>query len=231
MGSNGAMAIGESWSANEDLAKQNRATLEAAGVFGVNLIAAPGAGKTSLILRSAEALSADLRIGVIEVTPASVGLEKEPFSEFGIPLVRVNASGRSQLDACALNPALKRLPLSSIDILLVENFGNLVCHGASQLGLGADVLMVSVPQGHDNPYKYPESYRHVDAVILNKTDLLPWVSFDLELFRKGVELVNPGVSILPMSCCTGADLHRWIDWLISSCKLTPFIGLAAQRRR
>jgi len=228
MGSNKAIAIGESWSANEHLAKQNRATLEDAGVFGVNLIAAPGAGKTSLILRTAEALSADLRIGVVEVTPASVGLEKESFSEFGIPLVRVNASGRSQLDACALNPALKQLPLSSIDILLVENVGNLVCHGASQLGLRADVLMVSVPQGHDNPYKYPEIYRHVDVVILNKTDLLPWVSFDLELFRKGVELVNPGVSILPMSCYTGADLHRWIDWLTSNCKMTPLIGLAAR---
>ena len=231
MGSSRAVAIGESWSANEHLAKQNRATLEAAGVFGVNLIAAPGAGKTSLILRTAEALSARLHIGVVEVTPGSVGLQKEPFSEFDIPLVRVNTSGRPELDASALNPALKQLPLSSIDILLVENVNNLVCHGASQLGLHADVLVVSVPQGHDNPYKYPEIYRHVDAVILNKTDLLPWVSFDLELFRRGVELLNPGVSILPMSCCTGADLHRWIDWLTSNCKMTPSIALAARNGR
>jgi hydrogenase nickel incorporation protein HypB len=223
-------AVGDNWSANEHLAKQNRATLEVAGVFGVNLMAAPGAGKTSLILRTAEALSASLRIGVVEVTPASVGQEKEPFSELGIPLVQVHASGRSQLDASRLNPALKQLPLASIDILLVENIGNLVCHGASQLGLQADVLMVSVPQGHDNPYKYPEIYRNVDAVILNKTDLLPWVSFDLELFRSGVELLNPGVSVLPMSCYTGADLHRWIDWLTSKCKITPSIAAARSGR-
>ena len=144
--------------------------------------------------------------------------------------MQVNTGGRSQLDASALNPALKRLPLASIDILLVENVGNLVCHGASQLGLQADVLMVSVPQGHDNPYKYPEIYRHVDAVILNKTDLLPWVSFDIELFRRGVELLNPGVSILPMSCYTGADLHHWIDWLISKCRITPSIAVARSGR-
>jgi len=228
MGSDRAVAIRESRSANEHLAKQNRATLEAAGILGVNLMAAPGAGKTSLILRTAEALSASLRIGVVEVTPASVGLQKEPFSEVGVPLVQVNTG--SQLDASALNSALKRLPLASIDILLVENVGNLVCHGAAQLGLQADVLMVSVPQGHDNPYKYPEIYRHVDAVILNKTDLLPWVSFDIELFRRGVELLNPGVSILPISCYTGADLHRWIDWLISKCRITPSIAVARSGR-
>jgi hypothetical protein len=129
-------------------------------------------------------------MGVVEATPASVGVEKEPFSEVGIPLVQVNTGGRSQLDASALNPALKQLPLASIDILLLENIGNLVCHGKSQLGLQADVLMVSVPQGHDNPYKYPESYRHIDAVILNKTDLLPWVSFDLTL-PQGSRTVEP----------------------------------------
>ena len=105
-----------------------------------------------------------------------------------------------------MNPALKQLPLASIDILLVENVGNLVCHGASQLGLQADVLIVSVPQGHDNPYKYPEIYRHIDAVILNKTDLLPWVSFDLEFFRRGVALLNPGVSIFPTVLLHGSRL-------------------------
>ena len=188
MGSDRAVAIRESWSANEHLAKQNRATLEAAGILGVNLMAAPGAGKTSLILRTAEALSPILRIGVVEVIPASVGLQKEPFSEVAVPLVQVNTG--SQLDASALNSALKRLPLASIDILLVENVGNLVCYGAAQLGLQADVLMVSVPQGHDNPYKYPEIYRHVDSVILNKTDLLPWVSFDIELFRRDRQKIS-----------------------------------------
>ena len=223
-------AVAEIWSADEQLARQNQETLEGAGIFGVNIIAAPGAGKTSLILRTAEALSASLRIGVVEVTPASVGLQKEPFSDVGVPLVQVNIGDRSQLDASALKPALKRLPLASIDILLVENVGNLVCHGASQLGLHADVLMVSVAQGHDNPYKYPELYRNVDAVILNKTDLLPWVSFDLELFRRGVELLNPGIPIFPMSCYTGADLHRWIDWLISKCRVTPLIAVTRSGR-
>ena len=230
MGSNRAVAIGDSRSADQHLAEQNRAMLYVAGVFGVNLMAAPGAGKTSLILRTAEALSASLRIGVVEVTPASVGLEKEPFSEAGIPLVQVNTGSVAQLDASTLSPALKQLPLASLDILLVENVGNLVCQGAPQLGLQTNVLIASVPEGHDNPYKYPEIYRHIDAVILNKTDLLPWVSFDLEFFRRGVELLNPSVSILPLSCYTGADLHRWIDWLISKRKTTPSIAAARSGR-
>ena len=230
MGSDRAVGIGDRWSANEHFSEQNRAMLYAAGVFGVNLMASPGAGKTSLILRTAEALSATLRIGVVEATPASVGQEKEPFSEAGIPLVQVNTGSVSQLDASTLSPALKQLLLSSLDILLVENVGNLVCHGGAQLGLQADVLMVSVPQGHDNPYKYPEIYRDIDAVILNKTDLLPWVSFDLELFRRGVKLLNPTVSILPLSCYTGADLHRWVDWLTSKCRITPSTAVARSGR-
>jgi hydrogenase nickel incorporation protein HypB len=230
MGSVSAVAIGDSRSTNHHLADQNRAMLYVAGVFGVNLMAAPGAGKSSLILRTAEALSASLRVGVVEATPASVGLTMELFSEAGIPLVQVNTGSVSQLDASTLSPALKELPLASIDILLVENVGNPVCQGASQLGLQASVLIASVPEGHDNPYKYPEMYRHIDAVILNKTDLLPWVSFDLEFFRKGVELLNPGVSIFPMSCYTGADLHRWIDWLTSKYKITPSIAAARSER-
>jgi hydrogenase nickel incorporation protein HypB len=177
-------------------------------------------------MRTAEALSASLRIGVVEATPASSHLETERFSEAGIPVVQVNTGGTSQLDASALNSALRQLPLASIDILLVENVGNLVCDGASQLGLHADVLVVSIPQGHDNPYKYPEIYRHIDAVIVNKTDLLPWVSFDLALFSRGVELLNPGVSILPISCHTGADLHRWIDWLSSKCRVASSLAVA-----
>jgi len=127
MGSARAVAIGDSRSANHHLADQNRAMLYVAGVLGVNLMAAPGAGKTSLILRTAEALSAGLRIGVVEATPASVGLKTEPFSEAGIPLVQVNTGSVYQLDASTLSPALKELPLASIDILLVENVGNPVC--------------------------------------------------------------------------------------------------------
>jgi len=228
MGSDRAVAMGDSWSANQHLAEENRARLEAMGVFGVNLMAAPGAGKTSLILRTAEALSASLRIGVVEATSASVG--EEPLSEAGIPLVQVVTGGVSQLDASTLSPALKQLPLANLDILLVENVGNLISQGASQLGLQASVLIASVPEGHDKPYKYPEIYRHIDAVILNKTDLLPWVSFDLEFFRRGVELLNPGVPIFPLSCYTGADLHRWIDWLTFKCKITPSIAAARSGR-
>ena len=226
MGSIKAVAIRDGRSANEHLADQNRASLEAAGIFGMNLMGGPGAGKTSLILRTAEALSTILRIGVVETTFASRGLEKEPFSEPGIPFVQVNTGGTSQLDASILSPALKQLPINSIDILVVENVGNAVSRRASDLGLQANVLIASVPEGHDNPYKYAEMYRHIDAVVLNKTDLLPWVNFDLESFRRGVELLNPGVSIFPLSCYTGADLYRWIDWLISRCRVTRSIAVA-----
>jgi hydrogenase nickel incorporation protein HypB len=200
-------------SANDRLAEQNQARLDEAGVFAVNLMASPGAGKTSLILRTIEALQNDLRIGVVEGDTAPVTLDADKVLAAGRPTVQINTGGGCHLDAVMLSNALPKLPLDDLELLIVENVGNLVCPAAFKLGTHADVLIASLPEGDDKPYKYPKIYRGIDAVILNKIDLQPYVEFDLNYFRNGVERLNPGVVIFPVSCRTGAGLPHWIDWL------------------
>jgi hydrogenase nickel incorporation protein HypB len=200
-------------SANDRVAKENRARLDAAGVFALNLMASPGAGKTSLIVRTIEALSSSVRIGVVEGDTTATTLDADQVSEAGAPVIQVNTGGSCHLDAVMVSQALSSLPLERLDLLIVENVGNLVCPAAFRLGTHADVLIASVPEGDDKPYKYPKIYRNIDALVLNKTDLLPWIRFDLESFRRGVEMLNPGVALFPLSCYTGADLYRWLDWL------------------
>jgi hydrogenase nickel incorporation protein HypB len=195
----------------EHTARDNLARLEVEGVLGVNLMAAPGAGKTSLIQRTVEVLSPSLRIGIVEATPSVGG--PEPLYESEVPWVQVTTGAAPHLDAAMLSQALRRIPLTAVDILLVENVGNLIREGPCELGLQANVIIASVPEGDDKPYRYSEIYRDADAVILNKTDLLGSSAFDIEFFRRGVELIKPGVPVFPLSCRTGADLYRWIDWL------------------
>jgi hydrogenase nickel incorporation protein HypB len=205
-------------SANDRVAEENRARLDAASVFAVNLMASPGAGKTSLIVRTIEALSSSVRIGVVEGDTTVTTLDAEQVSEAGVPVVAVNTGGSCHLDAVMVNQALCSLPLEELDLVIVENVGNLVCPAAFRLGTHADVLIASLPEGDDKPYKYPKIYRNLAALVLNKTDLLPWVSFNLESFHRGVEMLNPGVALFPLSCYTGADLYRWLDWLSLRCK-------------
>ena len=214
---------------DRDLGQQaddNHSRLEDAGVLGVNLMAAPGAGKTSLIQCTLDALSSTLRIGIVEAITGVNSLESEALYQREVPLVQVDTGGAAQLDAVMLSDALRRLPLAEIDLLLVENVGNLVYSGPCRLGLQANVIIASVPEGHDKPYRYSEIYRGADAVVLNKMDLLPWVSFDLGIFRRGVELLSPGAPVLPLSCYTGADLHRWIDWLALASKRSKGVTAA-----
>ncbi len=200
-------------SANDRLAEQNRRQLEAAGVFAINLLASPGAGKTSLILRTIEALAPRLRLGVVEGDTAPVTIDADKVIAAGMPAVQVNTGGDCHLDAVMLANALPQLPLAELDLLIIENVGNLVCTAAFQLGAHANVLVASIPEGDDKPYKYPAVYRGLDALILNKMDLRPYVEFNLDYFRQGVALLNPGVAFFPLSCRTGEGLAGWLDWL------------------
>ena len=200
-------------SANDRLAEQNRARLDAASVFAINIMASPGAGKTSTILRTIEALSPRLRIGVVEGDTAAVTLDADKVIASGRPAVQVNTGGGCHLDAVMLANALPQLPLDELDVIIVENVGNLVCPAAFQLGTHANVLIASVPEGDDKPYKYPGIYRGIDALIVNKVDLLPYVEFNMDYFRRGVEMLNPGVVTFPISCRTGEGIDRWVAWL------------------
>ncbi len=199
--------------ANDQLAAQNRKQLDQAQVYGINLMASPGAGKTSLILATIRGLKNDLRLGVIEGDTAPVTIDADKVTEAGMPAVQINTGGDCHLDAVMIANALPSLPLDDLDLLIVENVGNLVCPAAFTLGTHANVLIASVPEGDDKPYKYPNIYRGIDALILNKVDLLPYITFNQEYFERGVEMLNPDVQIFPVSCKTGEGLDAWLGWL------------------
>lgn len=199
--------------ANDQLALENRRRLDENSVFAINVMASPGAGKTSLILRTIEALAGRLRLGVVEGDTAPVTIDADKVSAQGVPAVQINTGGNCHLDAVMFQAALPQLDLSQLDLLIVENVGNLICPASFQLGTHCNVLIASVPEGDDKPYKYPNIYRGVEALIINKTDLLPYVPFDMDYFRRGVEMLNPGLSTFPLSCRTGEGLDAWTDWL------------------
>jgi hydrogenase nickel incorporation protein HypB len=199
--------------ANDQLAAENQRRLDAAGVFAINILASPGAGKTSLILRTIEALAPRLRLAVIEGDTAPVTIDADKVIARGVPAVQINTGGECHLDAVMFQAALPQFDLAQLDLLIVENVGNLICPASFKLGTHKTVLIASVPEGDDKPYKYPNIYRGVDALIINKTDLLPYIDFDMDYFRRGVEMLNPGLVAFPLSCKTGEGLAAWTDWL------------------
>lgn len=204
-------------SANDRMAARNREVLDQAELYSINLMASPGAGKTSLILKTLESLNGRLRLGVVEGDLAS-SIDADKAAEAGLPAVQINTGGECHLDAAMLSDALNSLPLPDLDLVLVENVGNLVCPANFQIGTHLNVLIASIPEGDDKPYKYPGVYRGVQVLIINKIDLLPYVPFDMEYFRRGVEVLNPGVVTFPVSCMTGEGMDEWTDWLVKQVK-------------
>lgn len=204
-------------SANDRMAERNRATFDQAGLYAINIMASPGAGKTSLILKTLEALNGRLRLGVVEGDLAS-SIDADKAAAAGLPAVQINTGGECHLDAAMLSEALTALPLQDLDLVLVENVGNLVCPANFQIGTHLNVLIASIPEGDDKPYKYPGMYRGVQALIINKIDLRPYVPFNMEYFQHGVEVLNPGVVTFPLSCRTGEGMDVWAEWLVKQVK-------------
>jgi hydrogenase nickel incorporation protein HypB len=199
--------------ANDQLAGQVRKQLDQYGIFSINLMASPGAGKTSVILQTIQKLMTKTRIGVIEGDTAPVTIDADKVIAAGMPAVQINTGGDCHLDAVMMGQGLNQLPLDKLDLVIVENVGNLVCPAAFNLGTHANVLIASVPEGDDKPYKYPNIYRGLSVLIINKIDLLPYVKFNMEYFRKGVEMLNPGLITFPVSCTTGEGIEAWTSWL------------------
>lgn len=200
-------------SSNDQIAAENQARFDAAGILALNLMASPGAGKTSLVLATAERLPSTRRPAVIEGDLAS-SIDADLIAEQGIPVVQINTGGNCHLDAPMIRSALEHLPLDAIDLLLIENVGNLVCPANFALGAHRAVVVASVPEGHDKPFKYPAIFAAADVVVLNKFDLAEVFAFDLAHFRQGVALVNPNAAVLPLSCRSGAGMAAWLDWLV-----------------
>jgi hydrogenase nickel incorporation protein HypB len=200
--------------ANQVLAGELRQRLDAAGVFGINLMASPGAGKTSFITGTVNRLQDKVSIGYVDGDIETV-IDAERIADLGLPVVQINTGGNCHLDANMLNPALDELPLDKLDLMLVENVGNLVCPANFELGTHLNVLIASVPEGDDKPYKYPPMYRGVDVLILNKIDLLPYIPFKVDYFLKGVEILNPNLTTFQVSALHGNGMDTWAEWLLA----------------
>lgn len=205
--------------ANDQLAAQNRSVIDQAGVFSINLMASPGAGKTSLILETIRRLQGEMQIGVVEGDTAPVTIDSDKVVAAGMRAVQINTGGDCHLDANMLRDGLKAMDLDKIDLLIVENVGNLICPAAFQLGTHVNALVASVPEGDDKPYKYPNIYRGLDVLVINKIDLNPYVKFDMAYFQQGVEMLNPGLRTFALSCSTGEGVDAWVDWIRQSYRL------------
>jgi len=199
-------------SANDHLALDNQSRLDAANVFAINMMASPGAGKTSLIEQTVKGLEGRLRIGMINGDIAT-SLDADRAQAAGATAVQINTGGECHLDAIMVRSALSQLDLSGLDLVIIENVGNLVCPADFKLGTHMSVLVASIPEGDDKPYKYPGMYRGVNAVVINKIDLLPYVPFRMDFFKKGIEVLNPGVTQFELSCRSGEGLSGWLAWV------------------
>lgn len=198
--------------ANERLADDVRARLDAAGVLGLNVMASPGAGKTSLIEKTVAGLAGELRLAVVDGDVAT-SLDADRAAAAGATAVQINTGGGCHLDATMLQEGLAQIDLAAVDLLIVENVGNLICPANFPLGTHKSVLVASTPEGDDKPYKYPGIYRGVDVLVINKIDLLPYLDFDMATFRRGVEVLNPGLVTFALSCRTGEGVEAWLAWV------------------
>jgi hydrogenase nickel incorporation protein HypB len=203
--------------ANDQFAAKNRELLATHKVFAVNVMASPGAGKTSTVVQTIRALKDKIRIGVIEGDISS-SIDAETVAQEGVPVIQINTGGECHLESFQIQNALSNLPLPDIDLLLIENVGNLVCPAEFSIGEDLKVLIASVPEGDDKPYKYPLMFNTVDAIVLNKIDLLPYVKFNIEGFSKTVKTINPKVELFKVSCASGEGIQLWANWLLAQAK-------------
>ncbi len=200
--------------ANERLAAENERLFSEKGVFVINIMASPGAGKTSTIMNTVRALQDEMNIAVIEGDIASK-VDAEKMKECGIPVIQINTGGACHLDANMIHGALAHLDLDSLDVIIIENVGNLVCPAEFRLGESLKVMLLSVAEGHDKPLKYPLMFGLADVLLVNKIDMLELTDFDLQVLRDTVSSMNPNIVFFELSCRTGEGFPAWVDWLRS----------------
>lgn len=197
---------------NDRLAEGISGRLKANGVYMLDLLASPGAGKTSTILATIEALGDRYSIAVIEGDIASK-VDSDKVKEAGIPAVQINTGGICHLESDMIGRALDVLDLDNLDLIIIENVGNLVCPTDFNLGENAKVMILSVPEGDDKPLKYPGIFQASKAILVNKVDTLPVFDFDCDAFREAVTNLNPGAPVFPLSATKGHGVDEWVEWL------------------
>ena len=202
--------------ANDALAQANRERFDQTGTYVINLMSSPGAGKTTLLERTLERLRGKLRLGVLE-GDVQTTLDADRLARFHVPLVQVNTDpgfgGECHLDANMVRSGLPELPLQDVDVLIIENVGNLVCPAEFRVGEDTRVMVSSITEGEDKPLKYPLMFRSASLVLVNKVDLLQHLDFDMEQFLGNLDAVNPGVPHILTSARTGQGVEAWCSWL------------------
>jgi hydrogenase nickel incorporation protein HypB len=195
------------------MALQNRKLLASKKIMMINVWASPGAGKTTTMLRTAEALKEKARMAVIEGDVAS-SIDTVKLTESGVTAIQINTDGGCHLDAGMVNMALQNLPLDELDVIFIENVGNLICPGEFDLGEYKRIIISSTPEGEDKPHKYPLMFTIADACIVNKIDLIPYVNFDIDNFTRTVRGMNGSIQIFKISSINGNGVDKWADWVL-----------------
>jgi len=198
--------------ANERIAEENRRLFDRYNIFVINVMSSPGAGKTSLVEHTIRALKNRYRIAVIEGDIQDT-YDADRIAKLKIPVVQINTGGACHIDGNMIREALPAFDLSKLDLLIVENVGNLVCPAEFKIGENIKIMLLSTPEGADKPAKYPLMFQESAALVINKTDLMPHVDFDLKKARRDALALNKKLKIFEVSCKTKAGLKAWIDWL------------------
>jgi hydrogenase nickel incorporation protein HypB len=203
--------------ANDRLALENRKEFDRAGTYVINLMSAPGAGKTSLLKKTLPGLGGSLSAGVIE-GDIQGACDAEQISGLGVPVVQINTGGACHLDASMISEALNDMPPAGLDLLIIENVGNLVCPAEFNVGEHMKVMLLSLAEGHDKPLKYPLMFQQSSALVINKMDLKPYVDADPGLIKRDALSLNPSLRIFELSCKTGEGVEEWLKWLRETVK-------------
>lgn len=199
-------------SENDRLAEELRRDLREKGIFMVNLMSSPGAGKTTTLTRTIEALKDELRIGVMEADIDS-DVDAQRISETGAKVIQLHTGGMCHLDADMTRQGVDALGIDELDLLFLENVGNLVCPAEFDTGASCNAMILSIPEGDDKPLKYPLMFSIVDVVLLNKMDVQPYFNFDMDAFRERLAAVNPKAQVIPVTSLKGEGLEPWYEWL------------------
>jgi hydrogenase nickel incorporation protein HypB len=197
---------------NDAIAAHNRVRLQAHGVFAINMVSSPGAGKTLLLERTIERLRGTVRIGVVE-GDVQTDLDAQRVARYDVPVVQIVTNGGCHLEAHLVEDAIDQMNLAALDVLVIENVGNLVCPAAYDLGEALKVVVLSTTEGDDKPLKYPAMFRNAAVLVINKTDLLPYVPCDIDAMKRNARAINPSLEIFEVSCVSGNGLAAWCTWI------------------
>jgi hydrogenase nickel incorporation protein HypB len=202
---------------NDAEAEKLREKLKKKGVFLLNLMSSPGSGKTSVLVRTIKELNGEIRTGVMEADIDSA-VDAETIAATGVKTIQIHTGGMCHLDAGMTEKGLAELDIEDLDLVVLENVGNLVCPAEFDTGASKNAMILSVPEGDDKPLKYPLMFSTVDLLLINKIDCLPYFDFDMDAVYQRVRKINPGIEIIEVSAKTGEGFESWIDWLRKNVK-------------